>query len=80
MSKVNEDQLAAGCAVFIVGLVWLVVSSFIYGWIAYLVFDAFFSHDFSVWPFIGSVALIYAFLNLARKESKPLNLSASDSR
>ena len=80
MSKVNEDQLAAGCAVFIIRLVGLVISSFIYGWIAYLVFDAFFSHDFSVWPFIGSTALIYAFLNLARKENKPLGLSASDNR
>lgn len=80
MSKVNEDQLAAGCAVFIIRLVGLVISSFIYGWIAYLVFDAFFSHDFSVWPFIGSTALIYAFLNLARKENKPLVLSASDNR
>ena len=80
MNKVNEDQLAAGCAVFIIRLVGLVISSFIYGWIAYLVFDAFFSHDFSVWPFIGSTALIYAFLNLARKENKPLVLSASDNR
>ena len=80
MSKVNEDQLAMGCASFIASLVARVILASVYGWIAYLVFDAFFSHDFSVWPFIGSVALIYAFLNLARKESKPLGLSASDNR
>lgn len=80
MNKTNEDKLALGCAVFILGFAGLVISSFVYGWIAYLVFDAFFSHDFSVWPFIGSVALIYAFLNLARKERKPLKLSASDNR
>ena len=80
MSKSREDRLAEGCAVFLIKLIGLVGSSFIYGWIAYLVFDAFFSHDFSVWPFIGSVALIYAFLNLARKENKPLGLSASDNR
>lgn len=80
MNKTTEDNLAAGCAVFILSFAGLVISSFVYGWIAYLVFDAFFSHDFSVWPFIGSVALIYAFLNLARKERKPLKLSASDNR
>lgn len=80
MNKTNEDKLALGCAVFILSFAGLVISSFVYGWIAYLVFDAFFSHDFSVWPFIGSVALIYAFLNLARKERKPLKLSASDNR
>ena len=80
MNKTTEDKLAAGCAVFILNFAGLVISSFVYGWIAYLVFDAFFSHDFSVWPFVGSVALIYAFLNLARGGRKPLNLSASDNR
>lgn len=80
MSKTTEDKLAIGCAGFIALLFAQVVLSFVYGWIAYLVFDAFFSHDFSVWPFIGSAALIYAFLGLARKERKPLNLSASDNR
>ena len=80
MNKTNEDQLAAGCAVFILAAIGQVIFSFLIGWIAYLVFDAFFSHDFSVWPFIGSVYLIYAFLNLARKERKPLKLSASDNR
>ena len=79
MNKTNEDQLAAGCAVFILNFAGLVFS-FVYGWIAYLVFDAFFSHDFSVWPFVGAVSLIYAFLNLARGRRKPLNLSASDNR
>ena len=80
MNNTTEDKLAMGCASFIASLVARVILSFVYGWIAYLVFDAFFSHDFSVWPFIGSVALIYAFLNLARGEGKPLNLSASDNR
>ena len=79
MSKTTEGQLAAGCAVFMLNFAGLVFS-FVYGWIAYLVFDAFFSHDFSVWPFIGSVALIYAFLNLARGRREPLNLTASDNR
>ena len=80
MNNTTEDKLAMGCASFIASLVARVILSFVYGWISYLVFDAFFSHDFSVWPFIGSVALIYAFLNLARKERKPLKLSASDNR
>ena len=80
MSKVNEDQLAMGCASFIASLVARVILASVYGWIAYLVFDAFFSHDFSVWPFVGAVSLIYAFLNLARGRRKPLNLSASDNR
>ena len=80
MSKTTEDKLAMGCASFIASLVARVILSFVYGWISYLVFDAFFSHDFSVWPFIGSVALIYAFLNLARGRRKPLILSASDNR
>ena len=80
MNNTTEDKLAMGCASFIASLVARVILSFVYGWISYLVFDAFFSHDFSVWPFIGSVALIYAFLNLARGRRKPLILSASDNR
>ena len=80
MNNTTEDKLAMGCASFIASLVARVILASVYGWIAYLVFDAFFSHDFSVWPFIGSTALIYAFLNLARKENKPLGLSASDNR
>ena len=80
MNNTTEDKLAMGCASFIASLVARVILSFVYGWISYLVFDAFFSHDFSVWPFVGSVALIYAFLNLARGERKPLILSSSDNR
>ena len=80
MNNTTEDKLTVGCAGFLALLFVQVVSSFIYGWIAYLVFDAFFSHDFSVWPFIGSVALIHRFLNLSVGRRKPLNLSASDNR
>lgn len=80
MNNTTEDKLTMGCASFIASLVARVILASVYGWIAYLVFDAFFSHDFSVWPFIGSVALIYAFFNLARGRRKPLNLSASDNR
>lgn len=80
MNNTTEDKLAMGCASFIGSLVAQVIIISFYGWIAYLVFDAFFSHDFSVWPFIGSVYLIYCFLNLARSRRKPLNLSASDNR
>lgn len=80
MSKTTEDKAALGCAVFVIGAIAQVLVSFLIGWIAYLVFDAFFSHDFSVWPFIGSVALIHAFLNLSFGRRKPLNLSASDNR
>lgn len=80
MNKTTEDQLAAGCVAFVGRLIALVIFSFVYGWIAYLVFDAFFSHDFSIWPFVGSVAMIAAFLNLLRGGRKPLNLSASDNR
>ena len=80
MSKSTEDQLAQGCAFFIFAAIGQVVLSFLFGWIAYLVFEAFFSHDFSVWPFIGSVYLIYGFTGLLRGRRKPLNLSASDNR
>ena len=80
MNNTTEDKLAMGCASFIGSLVAQVILISVYGWIAYLVFDAFFSHDFSVWPFVGAVALIYAFLNLARGRRKPLNLTASDNR
>ena len=80
MNNAAEDKLAVGCAGFVALLFLQVVSSFVYGWIAYLVFDAFFSHDFSVWPFVGAVSLIHAFLNLSFGRRKPLNLSASDNR
>lgn len=80
MSKTTEDKAAQGCAIFIIGAIAQVLVSFLCGWIAYLVFDAFFSHDFSVWPFIGSVYLINAFVGLVRGGRKPLKLSASDNR
>ena len=80
MSKSTEDQMAQGCAVFILAAIAQIALSFLCGWIAYLVFDAFFSHDFSVWPFIGSVYLIFCFTGLLRGGRKPLNLSASDNR
>ena len=80
MSNTTEDKAAQGCAVFIFAAIAQVIFSFLIGWIAYLVFDAFFSHDFSVWPFIGSVYLIYCFTGLLRSRRKPLNLSASDNR
>ena len=80
MNNTTEDKLAMGCASFIGSLVAQVILISFYGWIAYLVFDAFFSHDFSVWPFIGSVYLINAFVGLLRGRRKQLNLSASDNR
>lgn len=80
MSKSAEDRVAQGCAVFILGAIAQVALSFLYGWIAYLVFDAFFSRDFSVWPFIGSVYLIFCFTGLLRGGRKSLNLTASDNR
>lgn len=80
MNKTNEEKLAMGCVAFLGSLTSHIILSFVYGWISYLVFDAFFSHDFSIWPFVGSVATIAAFLNLARGGRKPLNLSASDNR
>lgn len=80
MSKSTEKQMAQGYAVLISAAIAQVAISFLCGWIAYLVFDAFFSHDFSVWPFIGSVYLICCFIGLLRGGRKPLNLSASDNR
>lgn len=80
MNKSTEDQMAQGCAVLIFAAIAQVALSFLCGWIAYLVFDAFFAHDFSVWPFIGSVYLIFCLTGLLRGGRKPLNLTASDNR
>ena len=70
MSKSTEDRMAQGCAVFIFAAIAQVALSFLCGWIAYLVFDAFFSHDFSVWPFIGSVYLIFLLHRIASRREK----------